>query len=173
MYYSDYFKLNLFLGYHSFEHKLTDLRLNVSRGTKVLDPASPNPQDVIWIDSDNNENPNISIKSNIQVSKWTQPTSPSSDQVSLAGRKKLRMSKKVVEEEDPSFDILKMKAKEEDQKGEVVDPIDLRDTGQPEQFGIQMRTGGIEDLNEILELMEEMGEIIPQERVRKKNFEEG
>lgn len=173
MYYCDCFKLNLFLGYHSFEHKLTDLRLNVSRGTKVLDPASPTPQDVIWIDSDNNENPNISIKSNIQVSKWTQPTSPSPKHVSLAGGKKLRMSKMVVEEEDPSFDILKLKAKEEDQKGEVVDPIDLRDTGQPEQFGIQMRTGGIEDLNEILELMEEMGEIIPQERVRKKNFEEG
>lgn len=85
------------------------------------------------------------------------------------------MSKKVVsEDQDQSFLIdQQKKTKEEDVGAIEVDPTFPVDTGQMGGLGIQMRTGGIEDLNEILELMEEIGEIEPSQKERKKNFEEG
>lgn len=166
---------------HSFNtsnsHGSGSLRVNISKKTKVFD-ASPS---VIIIDSDD-EGEKLStsitfpetfkdIQTTVpatQHTKWTQPSQP-------APTKKLRMSKKVVsEEEDQGFLIgQQKKTKEEDVGALVVDPTIAVDTGQIGGLGIQMRTGGIEDLNEILELMEEIGEIEPSQKERKKNFEEG
>lgn len=153
------------------------LRVNISKKTKVFD-ASPS---VIVIDSDD-EGEKLPTKITFpeafkdiqtpvpatQNTKWTQPSQP-------APTKKLRMSTKVVsEEEDQGFLISQQKkTKEEDVGAIVVDPPFAVDTGQMGGLGIQMRTGGIEDLNEILELMEEIGEIEPSQKERKKNFEKG
>lgn len=151
--------------------------MNISKKTKVFD-ASPS---VIIIDSDDEgEKLPTSITfpetfKDIQTTvpatqhtKWTQPSQP-------APTKKLRMSKKVVsEEEDQGFLMGQQKKTTEEEVGAlVVDPTIAVDTGQIGGLGIQMRTGGIEDLNEILELMEEIGEIEPSQKERKKNFEEG
>lgn len=153
------------------------LRVNISKKTKVFD-ASPS---VIVIDSDD-EGEKLPTEITFpeafkdiqtpvpatQNTKWTQPSQP-------APTKKLRMSTKVVsEEEDQGFLISQQKkTKEEDVGAIVVDPPFAVDTGQMGGLGIQMRTGGIEDLNEILELMEEIGEIEPSQKERKKNFEKG
>lgn len=151
--------------------------MNISKKTKVFDASSP----VIVIDSDDEGEKfptNITspeafkdIQTTVpatQHTKWTQPSQP-------APTKKVRMSKKVVsEDQDQSFIIdQQKKTKEEDVGAIVVDPTFPVDTGQMGGLGIQMRTGGIEDLNEILELMEEIGEIEPSQKERKKNFEEG
>lgn len=166
---------------HSFNtsnsHGSGSLRVNISKKTKVFD-ASPS---VIIIDSDD-EGEKLStsitfpetfkdIQTTVpatQHTKWTQPSQP-------APTKKLRMSKKVVsEEEDQGFLMGQQKKTTEEEVGAlVVDPTIAVDTGQIGGLGIQMRTGGIEDLNEILELMEEIGEIEPSQKERKKNFEEG
>lgn len=162
---------------HSFNtsnsHGSGSLRVNISKKTKVFD-ASPS---VIIIDSDD-EGEKLSTKitfpetfkdiQTTQHTKWTQPSQP-------APTKKLRMSKKVVsEEEDQGFLMGQQKKTTEEEVGAlVVDPTIAVDTGQIGGLGIQMRTGGIEDLNEILELMEEIGEIEPSQKERKKNFEEG
>eukprot|EP00105_Crassostrea_gigas_P003939 XP_011416981.2 PREDICTED: probable serine/threonine-protein kinase MARK-B [Crassostrea gigas] len=161
----------------SNSHGSESLRVNISKKTKVFD-ASPS---VIVIDSDD-EGEKLPTKITFpeafkdiqtpvpatQNTKWTQPSQP-------APTKKLRMSTKVVsEEEDQGFLISQQKkTKEEDVGAIVVDPPFAVDTGQMGGLGIQMRTGGIEDLNEILELMEEIGEIEPSQKERKKNFEKG
>lgn len=160
-------------------HGSGSLRLNISKKTKVVDASSP----VIIIDSDD-ESEQFSSKitspeafKDIQTTgpatqhtKWTQPSVP-------ASAKKLRMSTKVVSD-DPSITVNQQKkTKGEDVGDFVADPIltppVVLDTGQMGGLGIQMRTGGIEDLNEILELMEEIGEMEPSHKERRKNFEEG
>ncbi|XP_062615227.1 uncharacterized protein LOC134276957 isoform X2 [Saccostrea cucullata] len=164
------------------------IKLNVSKATRVLEPP-PSPDEVILIDSDEEEDTtsskidfpkefkDLGAESTLQLNQtmnssvWTHPTSSPPPRHVPVPKKKLHMSTKLVtEEEDQVFDL---KPKHEDYKARVVDPApepQITDTG---QLGIQMRTGGgIDDLNEILELMQEIGEI-PKVKERKKSFEEG
>ncbi|XP_061179731.1 uncharacterized protein LOC133188362 [Saccostrea echinata] len=175
--------------HHGFIHSNQQpqkIKLNVSKATRVLEPP-PSPDEVILIDSDEEDDStsskinfpkefkDLQMESSIQLnqtvdsSAWTHPTSPAPRCVPVQ-KKKLRMSTKLVaDEEDQGCDL---KLKHEDIKTMVVDPTPEPQTIDTGQLGIQMRTGGIDDLNEILELMHEIGEI-PKVKERKISFEEG
>lgn len=76
-------------------------------------------------------------------------------------------SNKVIFEEE--FQSPKQNKRNKEAVGaKVLDP-----TEQIEGLGIQIRTGGLEDLNEVLELLKEIGEINPRQKERKEKFEPG
>lgn len=180
---------NIYIPTHHSKQQ-PQIKLNVSRATRVLEPPSPSPE-VILIDSDDDDDQNVKIsfpevvKSNhkknhpLQLTNGnksytvTQPTSPAPKYAPFADRM-FHMSKKVVsEEEDPGFGCGQLKQNVKEWEDEVVDPTSHPQVIDSGQLGIQMRTGGIDDLNEILELMKEIGEIVPNVKERKKSYKEG